>query len=149
MKIKIYSISKKQNKCDDFVKQIKQFGVVVEDINIFNSSIQKAQKISPQSARESYDLEFSKYIKSSALNIALHPNGKEIDTYAFSELLKNRSEILFFIGGAFGFNDAFLSKTINISLSKLTFSHRIAKIIIFEQIFRALSIINNHPYHKE
>lgn len=149
MKIKIYSISKKHNKCDDFIKQIKQFGVAVEDISIFNSNIQKAQKDSPQAAKESYGIEFDKYIKKNALNIALHPNSKEMDTYTFSNLLKDKNEINFFIGGAFGFSEKFLSKTTNISLSKLTFSHRVAKIIIFEQIFRALCIINNHPYHKE
>ncbi len=149
MKIKIYSISKKHNKCDDFIKQIKQFGVIVEDISIFNSSIQKAQKDSPKSAKETYGIEFSKYLKHNALNIALHPKGKEVDTHTFSNILKDKNEIIFFIGGAFGFDDSFLSKTINISLSKLTFSHRIAKIVIFEQIFRALCIIHNHPYHKE
>lgn len=149
MKIKVYSIAKKQNKCDEFIKQIKQFGVIVEDINIFNSNIQKAHKDSPQSAKESYGIEFSKYIKSNALNMALHTNGREMDTFEFSNLLRDRNEVNLFIGGAFGFSDTFLSKTTNISLSKLTFSHKIAKIVIFEQIFRALCIINNHPYHKE
>ena len=35
-----------------------------------------------------------------------------------------------------------------ISLSNLTFAHKIATLILSEQIFRSLSIINNHPYHK-
>ena len=149
MKIRIYSIAKKQNNCDEFIKQIKQFGVIVEDISIFNANIQKAQKDSAISAKESYRAEFSKYLKNNVLNIALHPNGKEVSTIEFSNLLRDKNEITFFIGGAYGFDDAFLSKTTNISLSKLTFSHKIAKIVVFEQIFRALCIINNHPYHKE
>lgn len=149
MKIKIYSIAKKQNKCDEFIKQIKQFGVTVEDISIFNANIQKAQKDSAISAKESYGIEFSKYLKHNVPNIALHPNGKEVSTLEFSNLLRDKNEINFFIGGSYGFDDTFLSKTTNISLSKLTFSYKITKIIIFEQIFRALCIINNHPYHKE
>ena len=149
MKIRIYSISKKQNKCDEFIKQIRQFGAIVEEINIFNNNIQKAQKDSTKSAKESYGIEFSKYLKNNVPNIAFDPNGREINTFEFSDLLRDKNEINFFIGGCYGFDDIFLSKTTNISLSKLTFSYKMTKIIIFEQIFRALCIINNHPYHKE
>lgn len=149
MKIKIYSIAKKQqNLCSDFIKQIRQFGVSVEEIDIFNSNIQKAQKCSPISAKMAYGNEFEKYLKKDCLNIALSPDGIQLDTQQFVKMLEDKNEVNFFIGGAFGFEEGFLSKTKNISLSKLTFSHKIAKIVIFEQVFRALCIINNHPYHK-
>lgn len=149
MKIKVYSIAKKQqNLCSDFIKQIRQFGVSVEEIDIFNSNIQKAQKCSPISAKMAYRNEFEKYLKKDCLNIALSPDGIQLDTQQFAKMLEDKNEVNFFIGGAFGFEEGFLSKTKNISLSKLTFSHKIAKIVIFEQVFRALCIINNHPYHK-
>lgn len=148
MKIKVYSIAKKQNLCSDFIKQIRQFGVSVEEIDIFNSNIQKAQKYSPISAKMAYGSEFEKYLKKDCLNIALSPDGIQLDTQQFAKMLEDKNEVNFFIGGAFGFEEEFLSKTKNISLSKLTFSHKIAKIIVFEQVFRALCIINNHPYHK-
>jgi 23S rRNA (pseudouridine1915-N3)-methyltransferase len=57
--------------------------------------------------------------------------------------------IKFFIGGAYGFDDAFLKKSDNvISLGNITMSHKIAKAVLLEQIYRGFSILSNHPYHK-
>ncbi len=55
----------------------------------------------------------------------------------------------FLIGGAYGFEEDFLNKGhAIISLSKLTMSHKIAKVVLLEQIYRGFSILSNHPYHK-
>ena len=55
----------------------------------------------------------------------------------------------FFIGGAYGFEDDFLKKSdAVISLGKITMSHKIAKAVLLEQIYRGFSILTNHPYHK-
>jgi 23S rRNA (pseudouridine1915-N3)-methyltransferase len=82
-------------------------------------------------------------------NIVLDPNGKEVDSYEFSNLFKNRARVNIFIGGAFGFERAFLNKCNScISFGKITMSHKLTKVVLLEQIFRALSILNNHPYHK-
>ncbi|RAX53881.1 hypothetical protein CCY99_05735 [Helicobacter sp. 16-1353] len=149
MKIKIYAIAKKQNNHNEFMAYIKQFGVKLEVIDIFNANIQKAHKTSPNEARISYTKEFERFINKNAMNIALHPNGKIVDSYELSDMMKNSQEVNFFIGGAFGFEERFLKQTKPISLSKLTFSHKIVKIILCEQIFRTLCIINNHPYHRK
>ncbi|RDU64088.1 23S rRNA (pseudouridine(1915)-N(3))-methyltransferase RlmH [Helicobacter sp. MIT 14-3879] len=149
MRIRIYQITKKTTKFDEYIKLVSQFGVRLEVIDVFSANIQKAQKTSPLQAKISYGNELSKYISKDSLNIALHPSGNEVDSYEFSNIIKDKSSINFFIGGAFGFEENFLSKTKNISLSKLTFSHNIVTLILCEQIFRILSIINNHPYHKE
>ncbi len=151
MKIKIYTIAKKQNlhNLSEIQQEIRQFGASMEIIYKFNKDIEKAQKISPQHAKTSYTREFEKYISKDDANIALHPSGEELDSYHFSNILKDRNIVNFFIGGAYGFEETFLCQTRAISLSKLTFSHKIAQIVLCEQIFRALCIINNHPYHKE
>ena len=81
--------------------------------------------------------------------IALHPDGKLIDSFEFSELLKDKVSIKFLIGGAYGFENEVLNKSNKvISLGKLTMSHKIAKIVLLEQIYRGFSILTNHPYHK-
>lgn len=55
----------------------------------------------------------------------------------------------FFVGGAYGFEDSFLKKSnAVISLGKITMSHKIAKVVLLEQIYRGFSILSNHPYHK-
>ena len=64
-------------------------------------------------------------------------------------LLKDRNQISFFIGGAYGLGDNLRGEMDRlVSLSRLTFAHKIAKLVLYEQIFRALCINANHPYHK-
>lgn len=151
MKINVYSIEKKSN--DNFTKIIEnqkkmiQKYTKIDEIAIFNKKISSAQNRDAIMAQESYTEAFLP--KMDGFNIALHPSGSEMDSFEFSENFANISTLNFFIAGAYGFEDQFLRKCDKvISFSQLTFSHKIAKVILFEQIFRALSIVNNHPYHK-
>jgi 23S rRNA (pseudouridine1915-N3)-methyltransferase len=151
MKINVYSIEKPSR--DEFTKIIEnqkkmiQKYSKIEEITIFNKKISSAQNRDAIIAKESYTEAFLPKLE--GLNIALHPAGVEMDSFEFSENFANITTLNFFIAGAYGFEDRFLKKCDKvISLSKLTYSHKIAKIILFEQIFRALSIVNNHPYHK-
>ena len=85
--------------------------------------------------------------------VALDVKGQEFDTFAFSDKFlewKNSSKnIAFLIGGAYGLND-YLKKKADVlfSLSKLTMAHKIALLVLIEQIYRSVTIINGHPYHK-
>ncbi len=99
-----------------------------------------------QDPKKEYSKIFEKYTQT-GFNIILTPEGKLIDSFEFAKLL-NHSTVNFFIAGAYGFDEEFKKKGINISLSPLTMSHKIAKLVLFEQIYRGLSINNNHPYHK-
>jgi len=64
-------------------------------------------------------------------------------------MLQNRHNVSFFIGGAYGFEEKFLGMCQRkVSFGKITMSHKLVKVVLLEQIFRALSINNNHPYHK-
>ncbi len=81
--------------------------------------------------------------------IALDPLGKEPTSEKFAELLRDRHEVTFFIGGAYGHSREFLGRCDRtISLSQLTMSHKVAKVTLFEQIYRGLTINHGHPYHK-
>ena len=150
MKIKIYTINKKAHNCGDYGTMLKSFGVDLEVIYIMNARILNAQKISPDSARESYSAELIRFVATDSANFALDSHGKELDSIGFSEVLQNcgANKMNFFVGGAYGFTSAFLSKMTNLSLSKLTFSHKIVPLILCEQIYRAFCIANRHPYHK-
>ena len=58
--------------------------------------------------------------------------------------------IVFVIGGAFGFSKDLYSKSVGlISLSTMTFSHQIIRLFFTEQLYRAFTILNNHPYHND
>jgi len=151
MKINIYSILKPTN--DNFDKIIKEFIKMsskyakIKMHYIFNKEIVKAQTIGFKEAQEIYTKTYLPFLKS--FNIALDVLGGKVDTYTFSKLLEDKNEVNFFIGGAFGFERDFLAKCNSvISLSNLTFAHKVTNIVLSEQIFRALCIQNNHPYHK-
>lgn len=151
MNIKIFSIEKSNSApveamSKEYKKMISRYASF-EDIAIFNKQIAQAQTIDAVSAQNSYTKAYEPYLK--GYNIALDVCGKQCDSFEFSSIFENEVNINFFIGGAFGFNDEFLGKTQKIiSLSKLTFAHKIAKVVLYEQIYRGLCIKNNHPYHK-
>jgi 23S rRNA (pseudouridine1915-N3)-methyltransferase len=144
MQINIYSIEKKEdykNIIDNFIKQSKQFADV-KNITIFNKSLAK------DNSPKNYTKTFEKFL-TNGYNVALTPEGKMVDSFKFANLLKDKQTINFFIGGAYGLEEEFKNRCdIKISLTPLTLSHKIAKIMLFEQIFRGLAINNNHPYHK-
>lgn len=149
MKIAVFSIVKNDAFTpfyQDIIKQCRTFGVLLKLYDLFNASIAKAQKVSAYEAQKSYTQAFIPHL--GRYNYALHPQGQCLDSFAFAKLLENKSEICFFIGGAYGFEEEFICKTQSISLSPLTLSHQIAKILLCEQVYRGLSINANHPYHK-
>jgi len=120
----------------------------VEVHSLFNKQIAKAQTLGEKESKQAYNELYIPKL-SSGYNIALDVLGTKMDSFKFSGLLKDKTSINFFIGGAYGFDRDFLKKCDrSISLSDLTMAHKIANIVLCEQIFRSLCIINNHPYHK-
>jgi len=85
-----------------------------------------------------------------AVLVGLSPRGEEMDSHEFAsflkELLGRGSPVVFAVGGAEGLSVDGCAKII--SLSKMTFSHEVARIMLAEQVFRALCIIFSHPYPK-
>ena len=143
MQINVYSIEKKEDftkEINEFIKKSKPFASV-KNITLYSKNL--AKSINPQ---KEYSKIFEKYVDE-GFNIILSPDGKLIDSFEFSKFFEY-SKVNFFIGGAYGFDEEFKKKGKLISLSPLTMSHKIAKLVLFEQIFRGLSIKHNHPYHK-
>lgn len=153
MKINIYIVDKKSKDklyaplIEHYIKIAKPFAKV-EVFEIYTKEINKAHDISTEASQKSYTLAFEPHLKG-AYTISLDPASRELDSFEFSNLLKDRGVVNFFIGGAYGLESAFLGQCNNsISLGKITMSHKLAKVVLLEQIFRGLTILNNHPYHK-
>ncbi|MCR5580997.1 MAG: 23S rRNA (pseudouridine(1915)-N(3))-methyltransferase RlmH [Pseudobutyrivibrio sp.] len=95
-----------------------------------------------------------KHIKEKDYVIALAILGKQQDSVAFSQFIENlgltgQSNICFVIGGSLGLSDQVLKRSnYQISFSKMTFPHQLMRVILLEQIYRAMRIMNNEPYHK-
>ncbi len=152
MKIHIYTIHKNEKLLElvnYYTKACKGFGVELIIHNLFNKQIQDAHKQDSNIAKQGYSKVFEKYLDTHS--ILLDSNGKLYDSMQFSKIVDKylcNGLLKFFIAGAYGFDDDLLKKYPKISLSNLTFSHEIAKIVLLEQIYRSLSIIKKHPYHK-
>lgn len=120
----------------------------VEVHSLFNNQISKAQTLGQKESQKAYNELYIPKL-TTGYNIALDVLGQKLNSFKFSSLLEDKTTINFYIGGAYGFDREFLNKCDRvISLSDLTMAHKIANIVLCEQVFRSLCIINNHPYHK-
>ena len=87
--------------------------------------------------------------------VLLDDKGKEFSSVAFSQYLEQKSatgirRIVFVIGGPYGFSDEIYARANEkISLSRMTFTHQMVRIIFVEQLYRAMTILNHEPYHHE
>jgi 23S rRNA (pseudouridine1915-N3)-methyltransferase len=87
--------------------------------------------------------------------IALAEKGRVYNSLKFAERLEKlasyqSSNLLFVVSDAEGFGKEELSESDELlSLSALTFPHELAVVVLSEQVYRGLSIIHNHPYHRE
>ena len=152
MKVELISIAKKERTLyEPLYKELNKMSsrfAKIEDIELFPKDVAKAHTISADASQTAYTRALLPYINN-GYTIALHPDGKQIDSFEFSKLLSDKISVKFFIGGAYGFEDAFLKQCDQvISLGRLTMSHKIAKTVLLEQIYRGFSILNSHPYHK-
>lgn len=94
-------------------------------------------------------------IRPSDILILLDEHGKEYRSVEFSKyieqlLSRSSQDIVFVIGGAYGFSQAVYDRAnAKVSLSKMTFSHQMVRVIFTEQLYRAFTILKGEPYHHE
>lgn len=87
--------------------------------------------------------------------ILLDERGRQYTSVELARLLQDKisyvgKDIVFVIGGAYGFSEAVYSRADSkMSLSKMTFSHQMVRAIFAEQIYRAFTIMKGEPYHHE
>lgn len=93
-------------------------------------------------------------LQSSDTVILLDEHGKELRSVEFADWLQRKQNttrrLVFIIGGPYGFSKAVYERANEkLSLSKMTFSHQMVRLIFCEQIYRACTIIKGEPYHHE
>jgi len=87
--------------------------------------------------------------------VLLDEKGKKFPSSGFAEFIQKRmneghKNLVFLIGGAYGFADQIYARANwQVSLSDMTFSHQLVRLLFMEQLYRAMTILNNHPYHHE
>lgn len=87
--------------------------------------------------------------------VLLDEHGKEMRSLEFADYMKRKmntvnKRLVFIIGGPYGFSEkVYQAANEKISMSKMTFSHQMIRLIFVEQIYRAMTILNGGPYHHE
>ncbi len=151
MKIEVIVVGKlkeyAQKACMDYMKLLKPF-TQIEVVQLRHAKTREPNEIALKQEAE----DVLAHLKESDYVILLDQNGKDYDSISFakhlSDLALQRSSIVFVIGGPFGV-DNILKKRANelFSLSKMTFTHQLAVVVLLEQLFRAFKIIHGQRYH--
>ena len=87
--------------------------------------------------------------------VLLDEHGKEFTSVGFARYIEQKKQtvarrLVFIVGGPYGFSQAVYERCNDkISLSKMTFSHQMVRLFFAEQLYRAMTILNNEPYHHE
>lgn len=157
MKVKLIIIGKTKSKFlldgeNEYQKRLKHYCKFSE---LIIPNIKKAGKLSKEVLKEKEGYLILGSLKKSDYVILLDDKGLALTSIEFSELLNKKmvsstNELVFVVGGAFGFSESVYKRAnTKLSLSKMTFSHQMVRMIFKEQLYRAFTIIKGEKYHHE
>ena len=158
MTIKIYAIGKikdfYKDGVNEYIKRISGY-CKIEIIEVKDESLSdRPNELEIKKAKDNEGKRVLSLLKNNEYLIGLDLNKKEFTSEEFASFIKNKleeagSNISFVIGGSYGLSDELKNRVnTSITLSRLTFPHQLARLVLLEQIFRAFKIINNETYHK-
>ena len=155
MEIKLIVVGK--TKSSELVRLINEYVKRINFYKKFKIIVVNSLKSKKNSEKEIKKIEWENVLKSLKKNeliFLLDENGKSFNSRKFADFLSNKfktnKSIVFVVGGAHGFSNEIKQKSNEIiSLSEMTFSHQIIRLFFTEQVYRALTILNNHPYHND
>jgi 23S rRNA (pseudouridine1915-N3)-methyltransferase len=136
------------NACDEYLKRL-QIVMPTEIITCTTKDRKHKNAIAKANRDESAWLWQQR--DAGGYTVSLDRCGDEISTLKLASKITNwqHTNINILIGGPEGIDENIIKQSDEVwSLSKLTFAHPIARIVILEQLFRAWAINNNHPYHR-
>jgi 23S rRNA (pseudouridine1915-N3)-methyltransferase len=134
----------------EYLKRLKHY-IQVERVEIHD--IKNAKKLTFEQIKEQEGKEILSKVQTGDQLILLDENGDAYSSVQFSNFLQQKfnfggKAIAFVVGGAYGFSDeVYTAATGKISLSNMTFSHQMVRMIFFEQLYRAMTILRGEPYH--
>lgn len=155
MKIYILAVCKKtsgslSNMEEEYIKRISPY------LKVEVQEVGPVKKSSSLSRKKIIELEAEKIISKlpeDSYRISLDENGKHYNTKIFAKyinkvLIHTRKPVYFIIGGAYGMAKKVKERSHRvISLSHLTFTHEMSRVILLEQLYRAITIIKGKKYH--
>ena len=137
---------------DDYVKRLSFY--IPFEIKVI-PDIKNRSSLSSELQKEKEGQLILNQVSSGDHVILLDEHGAEYSSVEFSKWIEKKMiagsrQVVFVIGGPYGFSKAVYERSDSkISLSKMTFSHQMVRLIFVEQVYRAMTIIKNEPYHHE
>jgi 23S rRNA (pseudouridine1915-N3)-methyltransferase len=117
--------------------------------------IKEAKNMNAAELMEKEALLIQKNIPEGSTVVLLDEHGKQMRSVEFASFIQKqmnsgKKDLVFVVGGAFGLAEI-LKKSANhlIALSHMTFTHQMIRLIFIEQLYRAMTILRNEPYHNE
>jgi len=157
MKITLLLVGKTVNK--DFVKLIDEYAGRVKHYIGFEivtiPELKNTKSLSAEQQKQAEGELILKQLQGGDHVVLLDEHGKEFRSIEFSEWVEKKmntvnKRLVFIIGGPYGFSPAvYDAANEKISLSKMTFSHQMIRLVFTEQVYRACTIIKGEPYHHE
>ena len=155
MKIELWGVGKTQfpylqTGIDIYIKRLQHMlpfeWMVIDDIK-------KSNRLSEAQIREKEGEQILQKVKPTDQLILLDERGKMYSSMDLSVqlnrwMMQGNKRLIFLIGGAYGFSDTIYQRADGkMSLSKMTFSHQMVRLFVVEQLYRAVAIQRNLPYH--
>ena len=137
---------------EDYVERTKHYlSLEVETI----PDLKNNKSLSEDMQKEKEGDRILKALQPSDYVVLLDENGKEMRSMEFAQYMRHKmntlsKRLVFVIGGPYGFSDkVYQAAAEKMSLSRMTFSHQMVRLIFVEQLYRAMSILAGTPYHHE
>jgi len=156
MKTTLILVGKTTNKhitacINDYVERIGHY-MPFELITI--PELKNTKNLSEEQQKEREGELILKQVQSQDILVLLDEHGQEFRSIEFASWIQKKPQtvrrLVFVIGGPYGFSSAVYQRgNEKISLSKMTFSHQMVRMIFAEQLYRACTIIKGEPYHHE
>lgn len=157
MKIKVICIGKTGKSFlvdgeEEYLKRLKHY-CKVEKVEL--ADLKNAKKLTKEQVKVEEGKLMLQQIEQGDQVYLLDENGKQMSSVGFSDFIQKRfnqggKHLVFVIGGAYGFSDELYQRCDGkISLSSMTFSHQMVRMIFFEQLYRAMTILRDEPYHHQ
>lgn len=158
MKIKVISIGQLKNNPileiqKDYESRILNLSkfVGIKNLEIRELPISKKAAIKERQKEEAKII--SQHIEKDNFNVFLDGKGENINSIDISQIISKSSfdgkDLVFFIGGPDGFDEKiFRAANKIISFGRVTWPHKFIRIMLLEQLYRGITILNNHPYHR-
>ncbi len=156
LKVKIVAVGDLKERffvdaCAEYAKRASRFcrieSVEIPEVTVQNPSQSEIETILKKEEKNILP-------KLEGYKIALDVKGKELSSEEFAKklddvALQGNGTVTFVIGSSHGLSQGVLSACdARMSFGKITLPHRLARVVLFEQIYRAFSILNGLPYHK-